>query len=61
MHTENEAKALYCPKMLDIDPMENQTMCIGSTCMAWRWENARWDSEKNEMLKVGYCGLAGKP
>lgn len=32
--------------------------CIGSRCMAWRW-NAL--ASKREAEQVGYCGLAGKP
>jgi hypothetical protein len=28
-------------------------MCLGSACMAWRWEDRLRDR--------GYCGMAGKP
>lgn len=31
-----------------------ETTCIGSQCMAWRWDGHK-DHGK------GYCGLAGKP
>ena len=51
--------------------------CIGSACMAWRWEDddvyeeriASWEDAANiggvqrgpEPARCGHCGLAGKP
>jgi len=32
--------------------------CIGSACMAWRWDG--WEYKNLPPVK-GYCGLAGKP
>jgi hypothetical protein len=46
-------------------------LCIGSACMAWRWdyvvdqETPRFDPTAPDLYKHsttdGYCGLAGKP
>ncbi len=43
-------------------PLQN-CMCIGSACMAWRWEGAEGGRMLNPTNKdhPGYCGLAGKP
>lgn len=44
--------------------------CIGSKCMAWRWEEVNYSppdtceglqQEGNRLVRIGYCGLAGKP
>ena len=46
--------------------------CVGSSCMAWRWEWSPKDADRNSKdpfpvegdlnpVPVGYCGLAGKP
>lgn len=39
--------------------------CMGSACMAWRWEQIphRWDDNvtSEHSPSNGYCGLAGKP
>lgn len=38
--------------------------CIGSDCMAWRWEEPLHDgldSYVAEPLPDGFCGLAGRP
>lgn len=37
--------------------------CIGSKCMAWRWEydDYRATGGGLEQTDSGYCGLAGKP
>jgi hypothetical protein len=38
-----------------------ETMCIGSTCMAWR-KNVKCNSTRDVCITdSGYCGLAGKP
>jgi hypothetical protein len=39
--------------------------CIGSQCMAWRWEQTddlfrKRDKDRGDPIK-GYCGKAGKP
>lgn len=46
------------------DPNTMNRNCIGSACMAWRWEEER--KSANETRRIlsqteGYCGLAGKP
>ena len=45
--------------------VHEQCRCIGSACMAWRWEMEYVTIEgtnKFELSKVnGHCGLAGKP
>lgn len=80
MQTENEAKNKWCPfarvgvyhggacTAVNRHPepsVREDTKCIGSGCMAWRWKNgvtpeqaAKWEKPlKAEELK-GYCGLA---
>jgi len=32
--------------------------CIASQCAMWRWSNP---AEPVNYLRLGYCGLAGKP
>ena len=43
-------------------------MCIGSACMAWRWDDWEFFSEgkmkaieADPSLQEGFCGLAGGP
>jgi hypothetical protein len=72
--TEDEAKTKTCHKTLAAVGMSPDGIvhapaaCIGSACMAWRWENWKyghtkygkdWKSEGGPL--TGYCGLAGKP
>ena len=83
--TEEEAKTKWCPHAVashtdpragfrdDGRPMVHP--CIGSACMAWRWDN-EWTSATEESMgrdlvlrlkrkvdepRLGYCGLADKP
>lgn len=35
------------------------TNCIGSACMAWRWQDSA--SDPGDRGPYGYCGKAGKP
>lgn len=80
--TEEDAKTKWCPFTRLIadnggltanrsDSLPDITRCMGSGCMAWRWD-AEWDFntaapmgpdyERRAMaLRSGYCGLAGKP
>lgn len=37
------------------DNLSAHTSCIGSACMAWRWD------ENEPLCEHGHCGLAGKP
>lgn len=66
--TEEEAKTKRCcggPQCGNYEPIADGWRCIGSACMAWRWQMiddgdsmhlARWvPSDK------GYCGKAGRP
>mgnify|MGYP000181417732 CR=1 FL=1 len=68
--TEDEAKTKWCPHVrVETGHIEGPAVnrsdsdwpmgrCIGSACMAWRW-----DAEKCRQGQInhGYCGLAGKP
>jgi hypothetical protein len=49
---------------------DTETRCIGSSCMAWRWEHATieevFPGEEGDIGReletdTGYCGLAGPP
>ena len=62
--SEDEAKEKWCPFSRvwsyeggsfnrDLDGSEAVANCIGSRCMAWRWEDNRRER--------GFCGMAGKP
>ena len=57
--TEDEAKTKFCPLvaqgMLAGNPFNGQPYCIGSACMAWRWQATVLG------LRKGFCGLAGRP
>jgi hypothetical protein len=59
MYTEEEAKKRLCPQMTT----DTELTCVGSNCMAWRWaqRETRMTGEDVAYVKVGYCGLAGKP
>ena len=58
--TEEEAREKVCP-------MPVAPYCIGSQCMAWRWEmqpkniQAHPAVQTPERTTRGYCGLARKP
>lgn len=66
--TEEEAKSKWCPFARVYErgnrpfraprkrksPMHDKTRCIGSECMAWRWQPGQGSDG-------GYCGLAGEP
>jgi hypothetical protein len=63
--TEKEAKIKLCPATFSA---EQGRRCIGSACMAWRWQITPMDALDKEAsypgsgLKAdGHCGLAGKP
>jgi hypothetical protein len=65
---EADARKLWCPftrvahlegmavnrkAKIDRSPIKDETRCLASDCMAWRWET--------DAIFNGYCGLAGKP
>ena len=49
--------------------LDDDCTCIGSECMAWRWDNYDgiyiYETAEDLLAPVperqGYCGLAGKP
>lgn len=65
---EDEAKKMVCTAALRIksDGYVAAAPCLGSECMAWRWEimgapvNEKGD-RADIRTKRGYCGLAGEP
>ena len=71
--TEDEAKNMACPELLDplfrhgryVETFKGK--CIGSECMAWRWglevRGVRGDHGGVPVSPPvdGWCGLAGKP
>lgn len=46
------------------DELNGATVCIASSCMAWRWETEPFPNhqpgETGPSAGSGYCGLAGK-
>lgn len=79
--TEDEAKTKICHRSIDGDdspaPVISNEMfakkfaCVGSACMAWRWEvtpklydDMAYDPTNGIRLAggpTGFCGLAGRP
>jgi len=84
--TEDEAKTKWCPfvriesyertnsynRHSDGDASTNVLKCIGSACMAWRWDTSTWSlqsDDKGLLMRrsadmeepYGFCGLAGNP
>ena len=64
MLTEAEATKKFCP-VNNPTSQHPQEMCIGSLCMAWRWEERLVSFEPNTPIEsqrrpTGFCGLAGK-
>lgn len=49
----NTAVAAHRP---NVDDTDGGPRCLGSRCMAWRWED-----RADRIPQFGYCGLAGKP
>ena len=79
--TEDEAKTKWCPfvrlltevgtgnRVLCKDVLsinDEPTNCIGSQCMAWRWNGwqdpngRRYANKSGDRVHFGYCGLAGE-
>ena len=65
--TEDEAKTKWCCAAMNNDI---KIRCLGSTCMAWRWDKNGWSMTFDEIGPClrkdafdlhGYCGLASKP
>lgn len=63
--TEVESTKTVCPETISTGAA---TCCIGTFCMAWRWDG--WRDQDNivtttrahrDDVRVGYCGKAGKP
>ena len=68
MYTEEEAKTKWCHATIARtnvhvdDRLDSfQPRCIGSDCMAWRWQPNASVSQGINGTRPGYCGLAGKP
>jgi hypothetical protein len=59
--TEEEARICQCPLKHD---GAFKDICIGSECMAWRWQQGYVEPgsglARNTPYK-GYCGMAGRP
>lgn len=71
--TEDEAKKKWCPfarnakaedygcqNRLAWGEPDKSCMCIGTACMAWRYQSDV-EAYEGQTITDGYCGLAGKP
>jgi len=58
--TEDEAKTKRCCGVGG-DTYNGVQWCIGSACMAWRWQMTVNKDGSIEDEKEGFCGLAGEP
>jgi hypothetical protein len=72
--TEDEAKTKWCPfvrhpvnmpgysngNRFNKPSLDATCRCIGSRCMAWRWEILVADESMRNKNDRGCCGLAGK-
>lgn len=66
---------MYCQNPSQVSafealPLMVNSACVASLCMAWRWDNDKpceeapsYEHPKGQMtwVKVGYCGLSGRP
>lgn len=74
IYTEEEASKKWCPFVRHADDPAGTTnrpwkvddsinkewCCIGSRCMAWRWDRSQWRAEMDPNIPAcGHCGLAG--
>lgn len=74
MHTEEQAQDLWCPLVRSYELQgahggtDGWCNCIASKCAMWRW--GRWQHADERVsptevkcgrVRLGYCGLAGKP
>jgi hypothetical protein len=63
MTTEEEAKTKICQEAISAqlhdDKVADASRCIGSACMAWRWQDNL--SDRSVRGPRGYCGKAGRP
>ncbi len=71
VHTEQEARALWCPHarvfevpahgegavQVNRPKIGEPPKCWASTCSQWRWG----ESMLNPSMRRGYCGLASNP
>lgn len=60
----------FLPETKAYGPSLLNAKCIGSACMAWRWDRELWQLQTDEKgmclrkedgIYHGFCGLAGKP
>ena len=67
--TEDEAKTKLCPTASvpgvtggrnrdAYGYAEPKAHCVGSVCMAWRWNIG---AGSGQPMTTGFCGLAGRP
>lgn len=59
--TEDEAKEARCcgPEGCGREDAFRVRWCIGSACMAWRWDDVDAPREGPHASASGHCGLAG--
>lgn len=62
---ENEARIRWCPFSRTEQRLGENSECIASSCMAWRWMRTWVPGSNDTMIESrdthGFCGLAGDP
>lgn len=69
MHTEEQARELWCPMTRTHVWQEGQSVsgnegqghgcCLASACAMWRWcDDSHMHANEH---KRGFCGIAGRP
>jgi hypothetical protein len=72
--TEEQARKKWCPMTrflyaegdssrgvyaVAVNTDRPESLCVGSECMMWRWDEKEEEAHGLDGTECGYCGLAG--